>query len=139
MADIFTESVLIIGKCEFPGRWETMPKDVLSFLTDNNHSSNLRIWILIEGITKKYTTSERSDQLYREINGVVSLVHKELMKYSCGYISLINENKDPNLLKMALQIFENIMKVFYNICWQDLPDLVEESMSTWLETIKGIM
>lgn len=42
-----TEGVLIIANQDYPGRWNSLPGDVMTYLSDTDHNANLRIWTLV--------------------------------------------------------------------------------------------
>jgi len=139
VADILTEGVVFIAAFEFPGRWESLPEDTLSFLSNDNHSVNFRIWSLIEGITKKYTYMERSDELFTEIIKVIDTIHAKLLYYSQGYLNSIETTTESGSLVLYFKTLSTMLKIFYNINWQDLHPLVEDNLQNWMSILNSVM
>jgi Cse1 len=138
VADIINEGTLEIAKLEYPGRWSSLPGDAVAFLGEN-HNINLRVFELIQGVTEKYTECSRSDNLFREILDVIEKVHDKLLQYAEGYLNGIQSATTPSELEMYMSILASILKIFYNINWQDLSEAVEDNLQSWMKIIQGVM
>lgn len=94
---------------------------------------------MIEGITEKYSYEERSDELFLEIIEVVKLIHKKLLYYAQGYLNQLKNCESPDDLAGYLEIFSTILKIFYNINWQDLHPSVENNLQSWFTILSEVM
>ncbi len=101
-----------------------------------NSSSINTVLKLIEDITVKYTHLSRSDPLYEEIIKVCDEIHDFLKDLTTMTLqTVINDNNKQNESIML----ETLMKLFYNLNYQDLHPKYEDNLQHWMDVLKAVM
>lgn len=91
---------------------------------------------LIEDITHKYTYLSRSDPLYEEIIKVCNEVHDFLKDLTTAVLQRVMN--EPSLAAEA-ELLETLMKLFYNLNYQDLHPKYEDNLEHWMSVLKAVM
>jgi len=105
----------------------------MQLVGDNGHI-NYRVWKLVQRITKRYPSEERSDPLYFEINQVLTACHDKLLESVRFYLQRI-QNNGADCKEVDLKTFKNMLKVFRHLISQDLPAAVEDNLGHWTEIL----
>jgi exportin-2 (importin alpha re-exporter) len=123
------EAISAIADSDFWERWDTLVDDLISRLTPDNATVNNGVLRVAHSIFKRWRPLFRSDELFTEINHVLS-------KFSTPFLALL-ENTDniitasqgnPAALKEAFTTLDLIMKLFYDLSCQDLPPVFEDNI-----------
>lgn len=123
------EAISLIADSDFYERWDTLVDDLVSRLTPDNATVNNGVLQVAHSIFKRWRPLFRSDELFTEINHV-------LTKFSAPFLALL-ENTDNAITKnqndkVALQqnmsTLSLILKLFYDLSCQDLPPVFEETL-----------
>jgi exportin-2 (importin alpha re-exporter) len=123
------EAVSAIADSDFWERWDTLVDDLISRLTPNNATVNNGVLRVAHSIFKRWRPLFRSDELFTEINHVLS-------KFSGPFLQLL-ENTDaaitsaqgnPEALKSAFSTLDLTIKLFYDLSCQDLPPVFEDNL-----------
>lgn len=121
------EAISAIAESDFWERWDTLVDDLVSRLTPDNSAVNNGVLQVAHSVFKRWRPLFRSDDLFTEINHVLS-------KFSTPFLQLL-ENTDalitasesnPAALKEAFLTLELIVKLFYDLSCQDLPPVFED-------------
>lgn len=116
--------IVIISKREFPFKWPKVIDEIERQLKCNGlpHVWTLKI---AEIIFKRYRFELASDLLWREINFVVEKLTVPLTKkFEALAIELTHESH-ADLMILFIDIFRSLTT-------QDLPEKIEENLSTWM-------
>ncbi|KAH7073441.1 CAS/CSE protein [Paraphoma chrysanthemicola] len=125
------EAISAIAASDFWERWDTLVDDLISRLTPNNSTVNNGVLQVAHSVFKRWRPLFRSDDLFTEINHVLS-------KFSTPFLQLL-ENTDalitasegnPAALKEAFTTLDLIVKLFYDLSCQDLPPVFEDHIGT---------
>lgn len=125
------EAISAIAESDFWQRWETLVDDLISRLTPDNSAVNNGVLQVAHSVFKRWRPLFRSDDLFTEINHVLS-------KFSTPFLQLL-ENTDrlitasegnPAALKEAFTTLDLIVKLFYDLSCQDLPPVFEDHIAT---------
>ncbi|KAH7090005.1 CAS/CSE protein [Paraphoma chrysanthemicola] len=125
------EAISAIASSDFWERWDTLVDDLISRLTPNNSTVNNGVLQVAHSVFKRWRPLFRSDDLFTEINHVLS-------KFSTPFLQLL-ENTDalitasegnPAALKEAFTTLDLIVKLFYDLSCQDLPPVFEDHIGT---------
>jgi exportin-2 (importin alpha re-exporter) len=121
------EAISAIAESDFWQRWDTLVDDLISRLTPDNSTVNNGVLQVAHSVFKRWRPLFRSDDLFTEINHVLS-------KFSTPFLQLL-ENTDrlitasqgkPAELKEAFTTLDLIVKLFYDLSCQDLPPVFED-------------
>jgi exportin-2 (importin alpha re-exporter) len=124
------EAISVIANSDFWVRWDTLVDDLISRLTPDNATVNNGVLQVAHSIFKRWRPLFRSDDLFTEINHVLS-------KFSAPFLTLLEQTdvvitksqNDPQALKAAFTTLELIIKIFYDLSCQDLPPVFEDNMT----------
>ena len=125
------EAISAIAESDFWQRWDTLVDDLISRLTPDNSTVNNGVLQVAHSVFKRWRPLFRSDDLFTEINHVLS-------KFSTPFLQLL-ENTDalitasegnPAALKDAFTTLDLIVKLFYDLSCQDLPPVFEDHIGT---------
>tara|TARA_R110002003_G_scaffold141_40_gene13197 strand:- start:2621 stop:4852 length:2232 start_codon:yes stop_codon:yes gene_type:complete len=125
------EAISAIAESDFWERWDTLVDDLISRLTPDNSTVNNGVLQVAHSVFKRWRPLFRSDDLFTEINHVLS-------KFSTPFLQLL-ENTDalitasegnPAALKEAFTTLDLIVKLFYDLSCQDLPPVFEDHIAT---------
>ncbi|KAF2128898.1 Cse1-domain-containing protein [Dothidotthia symphoricarpi CBS 119687] len=121
------EAISAIADSDFWERWDTLVDDLISRLTPDNSTVNNGVLRVAHSIFKRWRPLFRSDELFTEINHV-------LTKFSAPFLTLL-QNTDalitssqgnPQVLKEAFTTLDLLIKLFYDLSCQDLPPDFED-------------
>jgi exportin-2 (importin alpha re-exporter) len=125
------EAISAIAESDFWQRWDTLVDDLISRLTPDNSTVNNGVLQVAHSVFKRWRPLFRSDDLFTEINHVLS-------KFSSPFLQLL-ENTDrlitasegkPAVLKEAFTTLDLIVKLFYDLSCQDLPPVFEDHIGS---------
>ncbi|KAI9832557.1 MAG: hypothetical protein M1819_004347 [Sarea resinae] len=126
------DAISIIADSDFWQRWDTLV-DVGAAAVEamrNNPVVNNGVLQVAHSIFKRWRPLFRSDDLYTEINHVLSKFGHAFVELFINTDSLIEKNKSNKAVLQ--QLFANldlIIKLFYDLSCQDLPPIFEENLS----------
>jgi exportin-2 (importin alpha re-exporter) len=124
------EAIAAIAESDFWERWDTLVDDLISRLTPDNSTVNNGVLQVAHSVFKRWRPLFRSDDLFTEINHVLS-------KFSTPFLQLL-ENTDrvitasegnPAALRQAFTTLDLIVKLFYDLSCQDLPPVFEDHIA----------
>lgn len=123
------EAVSAIADSDFWQRWETLVDDLVSRLTPDNHVVNAGVLQVAHSIFSRWRPLFRSDELFTEVNHVLS-------KFATPYMSLLQNldaciEKDKSNKAALLHEFAELdlaVQLFYDMACQDLPPQFEDAI-----------
>jgi exportin-2 (importin alpha re-exporter) len=116
------EAISVIADSDFWERWDTLVDDLVSRLTPDNIVVNTGVLQVAHSIFSRWRPLFRSDELYTEINHVLTKFAKpylSLWHNLDGYIESSKSNKEA--LQQAFNELDLVLKLFYDLSCQDLP------------------
>lgn len=124
------DAISVIADSDFWERWDTLVDDLVSRLTPDNATVNNGVLQVAHSIFKRWEPLYRSDELYTEINHVLS-------KFAAPFLQLwentdrqITQNQsNPDLLKAHYATLDLIMRLVYDLSTHDMPPQFEEALS----------
>lgn len=154
-----SEVLGVLAEQEYPQYWPALVPELATKLAAVLHpAANLQPgqqlvsaidWTKLQGILEtffavfeRYPERTRSNELFTEIN--YSLSHtQEHVKVLFAIISKVIEDdiasKDP---KHVILVFSNahlLCKVFFCLCWQELPAYVEDNMNEYMNEMRKLL
>lgn len=130
------EAIAAIAESDFYERWDTLVDDLVSRLTPDNPTVNNGVLQVAHSVFKRWRPLFRSDELFTEINHVLS-------KFSIPFLQVLQNTdqiiaaseNNPAALKEAFTSLDLIMKLFYDLSCQDLPPVFEDN----IKDISGLL
>ncbi|KAF2810847.1 Cse1-domain-containing protein [Mytilinidion resinicola] len=123
------EAISAIAESDFWRRWDTLVDDLISRLTKDNTAVNNGVLQVAHSIFKRWRPLFRSDELFTEINHVLSKFSTPFITLMINTDSLISSSQNnPAALQEAFSTLNLIMKLFYDLSCQDLPPVFEENI-----------
>lgn len=130
------EAISTIADSDFWQRWDTLVDDLVSRLTADNHVVNAGVLQVAHSIFSRWRPLFRSDELFTEVNHVLS-------KFATPYMSLLQNldaciEKDNSNKAALLQEFAELdlaVQLFYDLSCQDLPPQFEDAMQPLSELL----
>jgi exportin-2 (importin alpha re-exporter) len=124
------EAISVIADSDFWQRWDTLVDDLVSRLTPDNHVVNTGVLQVAHSIFSRWRPLFRSDELFTEVNHVLS-------KFASSYMSLLQNldaciEKDKSNKVALMQEFAELdvaVQLFYDLSCQDLPPQFEDALS----------
>lgn len=124
------EAVSVIADSDFWKRWDTLVDDLVSRLTPDNPVTNNGVLTVAHSIFKRWRPLFRSDELYTEINHVLSKFgtpYLSLFESLDAYLEANKENKE-NLTQGFTQL-SLMIKLMYDLSCHDLPPMIEDNIA----------
>ncbi|KAI9098339.1 Cse1-domain-containing protein [Phlyctochytrium arcticum] len=127
------EAVSIIADNDFPDNWMNLIPDLTSKLSADDHVSNIGILQTAHSIFRRYRGMTRTDKLFLEIKLVLSTFAQPYLEFLKIVDQAIEANKDNGpVLQNLFQVLLQIVKIFYDLNYQDLPEFFEDHQSEFM-------
>ena len=123
------EAVSVIADSDFWERWETLVDDLISRLQPDDLTVNIGVLQVAHSIFARWRPLFRSDDLYTEINHVLSKFAQPfltLWQNLDGYID--RHGNDKQALKQAFDELDLVLMLFYDLSCQDLSPVFEDNL-----------
>ncbi|QIX01836.1 hypothetical protein AMS68_007353 [Peltaster fructicola] len=124
------DAISVIADSDFWKKWDTLVDDLVGRITTDNPVVNNGVLQVAHSIFKRWEPLYRSDELFTEINHVLS-------KFATPFLNLWqNEDQaiqaasaDVATLKLHITTMDLIAKLLYDLSAQDLPPAFEDNMA----------
>ncbi|RGB41994.1 exportin-2-like protein [Rhizophagus diaphanus] len=123
-----SEAVSLIAENDFPDQWPHLISQLTSKFSSGDFARNNAVLQTAHSIFKRYKSEFRTDPLYNEINFVLDqFVHPywQLLQATDALITQYANDK-PQLQTLS-QTLLLLLKLFYDLNWQDLPPFFEDN------------
>lgn len=135
-----SEAISIIGREDFPEKWKNLLPDMVQKFQSNDFNIINGVLQTAHSLFKRYRHEFRSDQLWLEIKYVLNEFALPLMQLFESTLTLAEQhaaNKDA--LKILFSSLIQISKLFYSLNYQDLPEVFEDNMQTWMKHFHSLL
>ncbi|KAF2716812.1 Cse1-domain-containing protein [Polychaeton citri CBS 116435] len=123
------DAISVIAECDFYERWDTLVDDLVSRLTPDNSQQNNGVLQVAHSIFKRWEPLYRTDDLFTEINHVLSKFAKPFLQLWQQIDQNITQSQaSPDALKAQFSTLDLIVKLFYDLSTQDLPPDFEDNL-----------
>lgn len=123
------DAISVIADSDFWERWNTLVDDLVSRLTPDNATVNNGVLQVAHSIFKRWEPLYRSDDLYTEINHVLTKFAAPFLQLWQHTDSQITQNQaNPEVLNAHYATLDLIMKLVYDLSTHDMPPQFEESL-----------
>ncbi|KAI1964670.1 importin-alpha export receptor [Ophidiomyces ophidiicola] len=124
------EAVSVIADSDFWRRWDTLVDDLVSRLSPDNISVNIGVLQVAHSIFKRWRPLFRSDELYEEINHVLSKFGQPYLALFESLDSFLEQNKNnKEKIQQGFCQLNLMVKLFYDLSCHDLPPMFEDHIS----------
>ncbi|CAA7263712.1 unnamed protein product [Cyclocybe aegerita] len=129
------ESVSLIAELDFPAKWENLIDQLVSSLSATDYNVNVGVLQTAHSIYQQWRAHVRSDQLFTEINLVLSKFMEPFMQLFRQTAALLLTNPSPNPTLTSpkekyvalAQVMVLLVDIYYDFTCQDLPPAIEDS------------
>jgi exportin-2 (importin alpha re-exporter) len=123
------EAISVIADSDFWVRWDTLVDDLVSRLTPDNAEVNNGVLQVAHSIFRRWEPLYRSDELYTEINHVLSKFAVPFLQLWQNTDSVITQNQgNAQALKAHFATLDLVLKLMYDLSTHDMPPQFEENL-----------
>ena len=122
------EAISIIADSDFWERWDTLVDDLISRLTPSDAAVNNGVLRVAHSIFKRWRPLFRSDELFTEINHVLSKFSAPFLQLLQNVDAAITAEQKPQALQGYFTTLDLSIKLFYDLSCQDLPPIFEDNI-----------
>ncbi|CAK7226235.1 importin-alpha export receptor [Sporothrix curviconia] len=123
------EAISIIADSDFWERWDTLIDDLVSRLSATDAKVTNGVLEVAHSIFVRWRPLFRSNELFTEINHVLSRFGEPFMRMLTVVDQQIDSNKDnAAALKGWFDAMSLLIKIFYDLSCQDLPPIIESNL-----------
>ncbi len=124
------EAISVIADSDFWERWDTLVDDLVSRLTPDNAVVNNGVLQVAHSIFRRWEPLFRSDELYTEINHVLSKFAVPLLQLWQNTDNMITQNQgNAEVLKAHFATLDLILKLMYDLSTHDMAPQFEENLA----------
>ena len=124
------EAISVIADSDFYQRWDTLVQDLVNRLTPDNIAVNIGVLQVAHSIFGRWRPLFRSDELFSEVNHVVSQFGQPFLSTWQSLDQYIDSHaNDPTALKQAFVELDLVLQLFTDLSCQDVPPVVEDNLA----------
>ncbi|CAF0730448.1 unnamed protein product [Adineta steineri] len=131
-----SDAITVIGKCDFPDQWSTLLDTMVKQFQQQSSSSFQSINGVLKtahSLFERYRYEQKSDELWSEIKLVLEKfapAFTELFKSLMNYYP--QKESDPVEMKNIFNSLHVIIKIFYDLNAQELPEHFEDNITIYM-------
>jgi exportin-2 (importin alpha re-exporter) len=123
------EAISLIAESDFYERWDTLVDELVARLTPDHAVVNNGVLQVAHSIFKRWRPLFRSDELFTEINHVLSKFGQPfLVLLENTDRAIATHEKDKTALLQDFGALNTMLKLFYDLSCQDLPPIFEDNL-----------
>lgn len=123
------DAISVIADSDFWQKWDTLVDDLVSRLSTDAPAVNNGVLRVAHSIFRRWEPLYRSDELFTEINHVLSKFAVPFLGQWQAEDAAISAQTDPNVLKEHVTTLDLIVKLLYDLSSQDLPPAFEDNLA----------
>ncbi|KAI8980903.1 Cse1-domain-containing protein [Pilobolus umbonatus] len=128
-----SDALSLIAASDFPENWTNLLPELISKLSPTDYRVNNGILGTAHSIFKRWRSAFRSDELFLNIKYVLELFCEPYMQLFQITDKLIGENNNnPVALQILGRSLILLIKIYYDLNCQDLPEFFEDNMSVFM-------
>ncbi|CAF2961115.1 unnamed protein product [Rotaria sp. Silwood2] len=131
-----SDAITVIGKCDFPDQWSTLLDTMIKQFqqqTSNSFQSINGVLKTAHSLFERYRYEQKSEELWLEIKLVLEKfapAFTELFKSLMAYYP--QKESDPIEMKNIFNSLLVIIKIFYDLNAQELPEHFEDNITIYM-------
>ena len=123
------EAISVIADSDFWERWDTLVDDLVSRLNPDDLTVNIGVFQVAHSIFARWRPLFRSDELYTEVNHVLSKFTQPFLSLWQSLDTYIDSHSgDHAALSKAFVELDLVLQLFYDLSCQDLPPVFEDNL-----------
>ena len=124
------DAIGVIADSDFFRRWDTLVQELVNLINPQEPKKNIGVLQVAHSIFKRWRPLFRSDELFTEINHVLSQFSRPFLQLLESTNTKITANEgDKQVLKDYYDQLNLLVKLFYDLSCQDLPPDFEENLT----------
>ena len=124
------DAISVIADSDFWQQWDTLVDDLVSRLTPDDAAVNNGVLQVAHSIFRRWEPLYRSDDLYTEINHVLSKFAEPFLQLWQNTDQAVSQNSgNPDILKAQFTTLDLILKLVYDLSSHDMPPQFEQHLS----------
>lgn len=134
-----SEALTIICTTDFPDKWQNLIPELVSKFQCGDQVVLNGVLQTASSIFKRYRNQYKSQELYRELKYVLdnfvgtSEGPKPFLDLFKHMVSLVDQHpQDANVLKQVFQNMYTILRIYFSLHSQELPEVFEDTMNDWM-------
>jgi len=130
-----SESLSTICNADFPldQKWPELLPQLMSNLDSDNPAVLVATLKIIHAIAQKYVTASHTDELWAEIKAVLAL-HERLLRTHSSCLAMVQQQSgNKSILEVLFQTLELLARIFYDLNYQDIPEVFEDNLDVWMQ------
>ena len=130
-----SDATSIIGKEDFPGKWENLLEELIVHIQNSGGDFNIINGVLqtAHSLFKRYRHEFKTQTLWVEIKKVLDSFAKLFTEL---FVKLVNFGKEhinnPQALNVIVSSLVFCAKIFNSLNAQDLPEFFEDNLNIWM-------
>ncbi|KAI8915177.1 Cse1-domain-containing protein [Powellomyces hirtus] len=134
------EGVSIMADRDFPHQWEGLIPEILSKISATDHSGNIGLLQIAHSTFKRYRAAVRSTELFMEIKTVIEQFGPAFLTLLQTVDAAIDANaSNPSALQPMFQELTLLVRIFYDLNYQDLPEWFEDNQENFMSIFRKYM
>ncbi|CRK26364.1 hypothetical protein BN1708_014506 [Verticillium longisporum] len=130
------ETISIIADSDFWQRWDTLTQELVDRFSNTDPKVNIGVLEVAHSIFAHWRPLFRTDDLYTEINHVISTFAEPFVKLLIAADKQIDANaQNKDVLKSWFDALSLMMKIFYDLSSHDMPPIFETHLSSLSELL----
>ncbi|ORX62315.1 importin-alpha re-exporter [Hesseltinella vesiculosa] len=132
-----SDALSIIASEDFPDRWQTLLPELVSRFSDTDYKTNNGILQTAHSIFKKWRSQFKCDELFSEIKYVLDIFCPKYLELFGVTDNLMDRYAtDANALAVLSQSMLLLIKIYYDLNCQDLPEFCEDNLPLFSNLFK---
>mmetsp|Transcript_53150 Transcript_53150/g.108402 ORF Transcript_53150/g.108402 Transcript_53150/m.108402 type:complete len:986 (-) Transcript_53150:196-3153(-) len=130
-----SEALSHISNADFPldKKWPELLPQLMQSLDSQDPAVVIATLKTTHAIARKYRTSSHTDELWAEIAMMLSQTHERLLRTHTNCIAMVQQQAaNKQVLDMIFQTLELIARLFYDLNYQDIPEVFEDNLDLWM-------
>ncbi|OJA14948.1 hypothetical protein AZE42_03705 [Rhizopogon vesiculosus] len=132
------EAVALIAELDFPLKWSDLIDQLVLSLSTTDYSINVGVLQTAHSIFNQWRAQVRSDELFTEINFVLSRFMKPFLDLFNHTATLLLSSPTPSNIAIITQAQIILVDIFYDFTCQDLPPGIEDAHDAFFAPQTGL-
>ncbi|KAG1767590.1 CAS/CSE protein [Suillus placidus] len=132
------ESVALIAELDFPAKWTDLIDQLISSLSQTDYSINVGVLQTAHSIFNQWRAQVRSDELFTEINFVLSRFMQPFLDLSNQTATILLSSPTSPNIAIVTQAQIILVDIFYDFTCQDLPPGIEDAHDSFFAPQTGL-
>nr|XP_036579148.1 chromosome segregation protein [Colletotrichum truncatum]KAF6786634.1 chromosome segregation protein [Colletotrichum truncatum] len=130
------DAISIIADSDFWERWQTLTQELVEKFSPVDPKINIGVLEVAHSIFVRWRPLFRTDELYTEINHVISTFAQPFVRLLVQTDEQITKNaQNKDALKSWFEALSLMIKIFYDLSSHDMPPIFEEHLASISELL----